>query len=378
MLNTYMKNILIIFLCLIFFCLIRDTWINGIVIERKARQLSNFLDQSFARLGLGPENLTRHFYEERKVGIKKFVYTTRIFKLPDNISSDRFYHAILDAVRNSRVQLLEKTIFDIDNYSVSVFVLGYSSLSTHLIIGVKETIPKEDKKEKDVSVERSKPEEIISKVAIIIDDLGYNKKIFEYIEKINVPLTLSVLPDLPFSREIAAKGHDLGYEIMLHLPLEPNEDIAALGPGAIFLDMAPDEMERILEEDLSTVPYCRGINNHTGSRFTADTEKMAVLLNILKRKGLFFIDSLVTPESKGVKLARALGIPSASRDVFLDNIKEEEYILSQLNSLIEISKRRGQAIGICHPSTVTLEVLKKNLPLFQDVVKFVYVSELLR
>jgi len=390
MMRNILKIIAIICLGLVLGYCIRGLWIKGVVIEKKARLLSEYLDQSFSRLGLSPEDISRHFYEERRCGIKKFVHTTKIFNLPQKISTDKFYQAILDAVKESKAHLLEKTNFDIGEYSISIFVLGRRSISTHLLVGVKGKAPEPPEgSERPVKDKRPKTSALPlagiskgvaerSKVAIIIDDMGYNTKALNYVSEIKVPLTLAVLPQLPFSQRVAQEGHIMGHEIILHLPLEPEEEIECLGPGAILLEAGPEKIENILDKNLRTVPHCRGLNNHAGSRFTKDTQKMKVLLEAMKKRDLFFVDSLVTPESCGFSLAIELDVPTASRDIFLDNIKEEEYILNQLKELIVISHRTGKAIGIGHPSPITLQVLKKNLHLFAEDVEFVHVSQLLR
>ena len=371
--NT-LKIIALFCLCLVLGYCIRGLWVKGIIIEKKARLLSEQLDQSFSRLGLKPQDISRHFYEERRCGVKKFVHTTKIFTLPQKISADRFYQAILDAAKSSKAHLLEKTNFETGDYSISIFVLGRRSISTHLLVGVKRKVP-EPAEEGPLPPPEAKKKD---QVAIIIDDMGYNTTALNYIGEIKVPLTLAVLPRLPFSQRVAQEGHNMGHEIILHLPLEPEEKIKCLGPGAIFLTMGAQEMENILDGDLKTVPHCRGLNNHAGSKFTKDVQKMKILLDIMRKKGLFFVDSLVTAESCGVKLANELGVPTASRDIFLDNVKEEEYILNQLKKLIETSHRTGSAIGIGHSSPITLETLKKNLHLFQDTIEFVHASQLLR
>ena len=337
-------------------------WIKGVIIEKRARLLNECLDQSFSRLGLRPDDLSRHFYEERRQGLKKFVHTTKIFNLPDSISLEGFYQAVLEAVKTCRAQILEKTNLEIDGHSTSIFILGRRSIATHLIIGIKKKIAPRVIEKKD-------------KVAIIIDDLGYNQDVLNYISQIKAPLTLAILPKLPFSRAIAEKGRSLGQEIILHLPLEPEKETEYLGPGAIMVNMGSKEIENIINEDLKTVPYARGVNNHTGSKFTADSEKMKIVLQVLKNKNLFFVDSLVTPHSLGFKLARELGLPVAERDVFLDNDKEEEKIVSQLKELVKISHKNGRAIGIAHPSAITLKTLEKNLSLFKTV-ELVHVSAL--
>lgn len=339
-------------------------WIKGSIIEKRARFLDECLDQSFFRLGLRPDDLARHFYEERRQGLKKFVHVTKIFDLPDGISPEGFYGAVLEAVKASHAQLLEKTNFEIEGRSASIFILGRRSIATHLIIGIKKKITPRVMEKKD-------------KVAIIIDDLGYNRDALKYIRQIKEPLTLAVLPKLSFSREIAEKGQALGHEIILHLPLEPEKETEYLGPGAVMVNMGDKEIEAIINEDLKTVPYARGVNNHTGSRFTADSEKMKIVLQVLKNKNLFFVDSLVTPHSLGAKLGRELGLHVAERDVFLDNDREEEKIVNQFKELVRISHKKGKAIGIAHPSAVTLKTLEKNLSLF-NTVELVHVSALVR
>ena len=169
-------------------------WIKGSIIEKRARFLDECLDQSFSRLGLRPDDLARHFYEERRQGLKKFVHVTKIFDLPDGISPEGFYGAVLEAVKVSKGQLLEKTSFDLDGHSTSIFILGRRSIATHLIIGIKKKITAPGVTEKK------------DRVAIIIDDLGYNREVLKYISQIKAPLTLAVLPRLSFSREIAERG----------------------------------------------------------------------------------------------------------------------------------------------------------------------------
>jgi polysaccharide deacetylase 2 family uncharacterized protein YibQ len=337
---------------------LRGLWIKGIILEKHARLLSEYLDQSFSRLGLKASHISRHFYEERRCGLKKFVHTTKILNLPDKVSQELFYQAVFDAAKASNAKVLEKTSFEIDSGSISIFMLGHRTISTHLIVGVKKKVLKD-------------------KVAIIIDDLGYNKKVLDFVKEIDVPLTLAVLPRLPFSKEIAKLGHSLGHEIILHLPLEPEEDLECLGPGAILLKMTPQEIRDTLDEGLRTVPYCQGLNNHAGSKFTSDAGKMKIFLEIVKERNLFFIDSLVVPASTGAKLSKELGILFAERDIFLDNIKEEGYVSNQLSALIDIAHKNCKAIGIGHPTSVTFKVLKERIPML-DSVEFVHVSKLLR
>jgi polysaccharide deacetylase 2 family uncharacterized protein YibQ len=125
-------------------------------------------------------------------------------------------------------------------------------------------------------------------VAIIIDDLGYDRHLAEKLIDLNAPLTLSILPHSPHQESIARLAHDRGLEVMLHLPMEPVEypEINP-GPGVLLAAMGPDELLRVLEEDLAAVPHIQGVNNHMGSRLTARSEQMYQVFSVLKRRGFF-------------------------------------------------------------------------------------------
>jgi polysaccharide deacetylase 2 family uncharacterized protein YibQ len=116
-----------------------------------------------------------------------------------------------------------------------------------------------------------------------------------------------------------------------------------------------------------------------GSRFTEDRPKMLTVLNFLKGKGLFFIDSKTTPFSVGDKLAREMGVPAAARNVFLDNEEDVEAIKVQIEKLAGMAKKTGSAIGICHPHKTTLQALSATLPVLRrEGITFVYASTLVR
>ncbi|MDY6854922.1 MAG: divergent polysaccharide deacetylase family protein [Thermodesulfobacteriota bacterium] len=201
------------------------------------------------------------------------------------------------------------------------------------------------------------------RVAIIIDDLGYNNHKADELLKIDAKLTFSVFPLSPHSKSIAEKANAMGKEVMLHLPMEPYKyPEKNPGNGTLLLSMSDEELEEILVRDIQSVPFIKGINNHMGSRFTEDHRKMMIVLKKLEKKGLFFLDSLTTSDSVGYKLAKEIGLDTAARDIFLDNEKDFEYISAQVDKLIKISKRRGYAIGIGHPYPSTIDALKRLIP----------------
>jgi polysaccharide deacetylase 2 family uncharacterized protein YibQ len=221
------------------------------------------------------------------------------------------------------------------------------------------------------------PEKQLPLVAIIIDDLGYDKKIARKLSNLNAMLTFSILPYSPFQKSIARLSRDKGLGIMLHLPMEPVEypDVNP-GPGTLLTSMTPDQLTRQLEKDLKAVPFIRGVNNHMGSKMTAKSSQMYQIFSILKKRGLYFVDSRTTAETLCKPSARLFQLPFAQRDVFLDHLMEVEFIRKQLKELVRIAQRNGYAVGIGHPHSLTYQVLQEMLPDLQKKIRLVPVSEI--
>lgn len=220
-----------------------------------------------------------------------------------------------------------------------------------------------------------------SKVAIVIDDLGGNLRAAHELIRLGEPLTFAVLPKLPHSREIDRAASQAGREVLLHLPMEPfGYPEKNPGPGALLGSMSAEKMLAVLEEDLEDVPHSIGVNNHMGSLLTEDEEVMRRILSYVKERKLFFLDSYTTPRSVVEEVAGRLGLPSASRHVFLDHVPyDEEYVDGQMDKLVEAAKEHGVAIGIGHPHQATIAALKKRLPtLAQEGVSVVPISLLVK
>lgn len=200
--------------------------------------------------------------------------------------------------------------------------------------------------------------------AIIVDDMGYSLEAVQEICSFHAPLTVSIIPFSPFAHEVAQIAHQKGLEVILHLPLESiNEREENTIQGIIHSRMSEEDVRRTVEANLEQVPYIKGINNHMGSKITANDVFMNIILEILKKRGLFFIDSRTTTRSIAYEVAQEMKIPSAYRHVFLDGENDEEYIKQQLIELFRIARKNGKAVGICHPSETTLKVLRENLHL---------------
>lgn len=216
-------------------------------------------------------------------------------------------------------------------------------------------------------------------VAIIIDDIGYDRKIANKFADLDPVITFSLLPNSPHYRQIAKNAHQKGVEIMLHLPMEPT-DYPKANPGAdaLLVSMPADEMIGLLNKHIESVPHIVGVNNHMGSKMTTISTKMYQIFTILKKRDLFFIDSRTSPQSLCKPSARLLQIPFAERDVFLDHNQTQEAVRKQLQSLVKIALKTGSAIGIGHPYKVTYEVLREEWPDLNKQVRLVRASELVR
>jgi polysaccharide deacetylase 2 family uncharacterized protein YibQ len=217
----------------------------------------------------------------------------------------------------------------------------------------------------------------LPKVAIIIDDLGYDEKVASKFLMLDGVMSFSVLPHSPFQKEIATTIHHSGKDVLVHLPMEPIEyPEVDPGVGALLCSMTPDELLDQLQKDLDTVPFAVGVNNHMGSKLTQDPARMRQIFTILKKRNLFFVDSLTSPRSCCQHSASLLKLRFLQRHVFLDHVQDQNAIRFQIKRLIGMARKHGKAIGIGHPYPITWEVLSKELPDIKNKVELVRVSQL--
>ena len=237
------------------------------------------------------------------------------------------------------------------------------------------------KSEKQLSAVIRKPElplpGKLPKIAIIIDDIGYDYLIAAKYINLNIPLTLSLFPHSPYQRQIIQLAREKGVDLMLHLPMEPlGYPRIDPGPGALITSMSPDELTDQLNDDLDAVPYIKGVNNHMGSKFTESSELMNIVISDIKRRDLFFVDSRTSTKSQAGSSARLFHIPYAERDIFLDNIEDSQEIRKQIQLLLQKALKNGHAIAIGHPHSLTYQTLQEELPEIHNKVQIVTVSEL--
>jgi uncharacterized protein len=197
-----------------------------------------------------------------------------------------------------------------------------------------------------------------AKLAVVIDDLGESAAFARKLTALGIPLTLAVMPRLGESAETAKAGVAAGCDVILHQPMEPKRRyMFPPGSGALTMDMDPAQVRAALAANLASIPGLKGVNNHMGSRYTESAERMGVVLEYLKGRGLFFLDSQTSQDSKAGEAARKTGQAIYTRDVFLDNVRSVQAILAQLRLAERIALSRGQAVAIGHPYPETLVAL---------------------
>ncbi len=195
------------------------------------------------------------------------------------------------------------------------------------------------------------------KIAIVIDDLGIDKKLTLEVINLEPPLTLSFLAYAKDIRIQAEKARKRGHEILLHVPMEPESNIIDPGPNVLLSGLPEDELLTLLRWNLEQLNNYIGINNHMGSRFTSNLESMRVVMKELKQRNLLFLDSLTTNKSTGHIAASEFKVPFITRNIFLDHKDELKIIKQQLVNLKKIARLQGYAIAIGHPRKNTIQAL---------------------
>jgi polysaccharide deacetylase 2 family uncharacterized protein YibQ len=217
-------------------------------------------------------------------------------------------------------------------------------------------------------------------LAVIIDDMGSNLQQARALAGIGLPVTFSIIPGLRSDRDVAGFAARSGIETMIHIPMQPKGwPQRGLEANGLLLSMDEAVIREHLSEYAHQIPTAIGVNNHMGSEFTEHEDKMRVVLEMLKGRELFFIDSVTTPRTVGQRLAREMGVKTGRRDVFLDNEQNSAYIRGQLAQAVRLAKKNGSAIAICHPHRVTIATLTETLPtLAGKGITLVPVSHLVR
>lgn len=217
------------------------------------------------------------------------------------------------------------------------------------------------------------------RVAVVMDDFGYNVNNIDELFDMKRPITLSILPNLRYSKEVAQRASLNGYEAILHLPLEPHRNDIPEEADTINSSMSKSEIAARLESAIESVPGLKGVSNHMGSKSTEERDLMTIILGELKKRRLYFVDSLTSERSVSGEVAKQLGERYAKRDIFLDNSNDAEDIRKQVLEMRRLAFKKGRLIAVCHDRKNTVKVLSEMMPsLASEGIDFVYLSELVR
>ncbi|MDD5428123.1 MAG: divergent polysaccharide deacetylase family protein [Candidatus Omnitrophica bacterium] len=269
--------------------------------------------------------------------------------------------------------------------SILVLVLAafYLGQRTQVTVKKKEPVKKAAKvraiKKKSTPVSPAVKPSRGAKVAIVIDDFGYNTNNLAVFFDIKEPLTFSILPNLRYSREIAKSAREHGCESILHLPMASHRKDVAEEADTIKPGESKKEVLARLSKDIGSVPGISGVSNHMGSLATEDKELMTEIFEYLKKRNLYFFDSLTSEKSVCGDVAGSVNIRFAKRDMFLDNSNNVDKIEGELSELKKMALKRGRAIAICHDRKNTAIALAKAMPqMVKEGIEFVYLSDMVK
>ena len=338
-----------------------------------AREVDAAIDAALVNLGITEVDSEK---EERESQGRVWMAWEKSGRIPYGVGTFECNLVITRAVREAGGRVIRARESDPDWRGLRTLRMrfGASGVETHRVV------LKESERPETGAVRRA--DGAPPRVAIIIDDIGYaDSAVVRGFLELDAPLSLSVLPGTPHGSSLARRAAEEGKEVLLHLPMEPEGyPDADPGEGALLLEHGHREIATRVTELLSEVPGVVGVNNHMGSAFTRDRGRMRVVMSVIKESGLFFVDSMTTPESRGFDEAERAEIPSVRNNMFIDSRLDELGrldVYSQLRALEEIALRRGEAVGIGHPHPETLRVLRGAIPEMRERgFEFVFVSAL--
>ncbi|GEM_PF-1807541 len=361
---------------------------SGISLEKRSRDLAASIKLQLIKNGI------------TVTGIKEMQYTSRAipyYIINAQLSKKTRFESVLfklkKILRFSDVREVnrqgEKTTSEITLkicYAYQKTALLYLNLHRPLLINKNDKheylqpITDIDKHNEQIPANNSRR----PKIAIVIDDVGTTTPLSEKFFTLHAHITFAIMPDGPQATETARRLPGLGYEVILHQPMEPKnykERGITVDPIAEYYFMthdSPSQIQEKLARDLQIVPTAIGFNNHQGSAATADINIMKAAMIAAQSHNLYYLDSLTTPDSVGAQTARAYGIPTVKRDIFLDHTDTEISVESQLELLIQRAEKNGYAVGIGHiTKESTYKVLTRYLPIIKARgIELVYASEL--
>ncbi len=344
-------------------------------LSKKLKQVDITVTKLLSRHKVTDTNIRQELYKKVRLKRISFGHIYKEYTVPVGFSLKDFQETLKSSVKKTGCEL-EKSQIDFgrdkNTLTADITFKGYGFFSLKLI----QRLPSKKITYKEPPL--IKPY-IPAYVAIVIDDWGYSTNNLKSLSQIEKPLTLAVLPNLPYSERIAKEANKKNFEVILHMPMEAHSKNVGNEKDTVLTSMDRKTVITTLGNSIKSVPYIKGVSNHQGSKATEDEALMKIILEELKNRNLFFLDSFVTPNSVCETLAKSSNIRFAKRSAFLDNEEDPEYIKTQLRHLAYLAKRDGSAIGICHDREITFSALGEAMDeLEAEGIKFVKLSELVK
>lgn len=313
-----------------------------------------------AKIGAGIRELAFPVLEENtnKVGLLfSLSQGQKILEIPFDTPLDRLPQKLRQVFSHQGVKVHEINTANLKNRYEVLMKLGWEKKITHSLRFILKK----------------------KRVALLVDDFGYsNDPVVEaFLYELDIPLTISIIPGTPYANLVAEKTYKENKEIVVHLPMQPQQEFKGSYRWIVLEGMSESEIKKLVREAIEDIPHARGLNNHMGSLITTQEKPMRAVLEVIKKENLYFVDSRSSHNSVAFSLARSMGVKSARNDSFLDNEREIEYIKERFYSHLESLGSGGGSVAICHSTLATAHAIKEIVSgLEKRKVQLVFVSEL--
>ena len=245
---------------------------------------------------------------------------------------------------------------------IIIIVLGASNFAALRKLDLL-TRGSEIKNQEKTEVFESIDQDTLGVIVLVIDDFGYrNDNISDGFLNLSIPITCAIIPGHIASKKFAKKAVSYGKEVIIHMPMESENYSPGEDEYKLLTSMTSELLENKLIQAFESLPEAIGMNNHQGSKATSDSKTMTVLASVLKDRGKYFIDSRTSSLTIGEKTMISFGVPTARRNIFLDNNNDLDRIEEQMNKLANSAKKNGVAVGLGHARKNTLAVREKVVP----------------
>ena len=245
---------------------------------------------------------------------------------------------------------------------IIIIVLGASNFAALRKLDLL-TRGSEIKNQEKTEVFESIDQDTLGVIVLVIDDFGYrNDNISDGFLNLSIPITCAIIPGHIASKKFAKKAVSYGKEVIIHMPMESENYTPGEDEYKLLTSMTSELLETKLIQAFESLPEAIGMNNHQGSKATSDSKTMTVLASVLKDRGKYFIDSRTSSLTIGEKTMISFGVPTARRNIFLDNNNDLDKIEEQMNKLANSAKKNGVAVGLGHARKNTLTVIEKVVP----------------